>query len=125
MKPNLLLSVSAVYLALVGLGFLFSPDTMLFGALGNASVAVVAALRGLGGTLLGIAVLNWMARNADASKARDSIFLGNTVGFALATITFVIGLVGGAPAAGWALTVINALFVIAFIMVGKANMSTT
>ncbi len=123
MKPNLLLSVSAVYLALVGLGFLFVPDTMLFGAVGNASVAVVSSLRGLGGTLFATGVLNWMARNADASTARDAIFLGNTIGFALSTITLVLGQVGGAPAPGWIFAVINALITIAFFVVGRANMS--
>jgi hypothetical protein len=123
MKPSLLLSVSAGYLALVGLGFLFAPDMMMFGALGTASVTAVATLRGLGGTLLSVGVMNWVARNAEASKARDAIFMGNTLGFALAAITQAIGLLGGAPAPGWLSAGIDALIAIAFFMVGRTNMA--
>ncbi len=125
MKPNVLLTVSALYLTLVGLGFLFSPETMLFGAAGATTVTVISTLRGLGGSLLGVAVLNWVGRNAGASKSRDGIFLGNTVGFGLSAITIVLGLVGGGPAAGWIIAVINALFAVAFFVVGRGNMSTS
>ena len=124
MKPNIVLTASAVYLALVGLGFIFAPDAMLFGGMGAATVTVVAALRGFGATLFGIGILNWVARNADASKARDAIFLGNTIGFVLTTITIVLGQVGGAPPPGWVFAVINGLFAVAFFVVGKASMST-
>jgi hypothetical protein len=123
MKPNVLLTIAAIYLALLGLGFLLVPDTMVFGALGaSAPVLLVATLRAYGGTFLGIATLNWMARNADASPARNAIFLGNTVGFSLATITAVLGLVSGAPSMGWLFAIINGLIVVAFIVVGRANM---
>ncbi len=124
MKPNLLFFVSAAYLAISGLGFLFSPDSLLYGALANASAPVVAGLRGLGAMLFSVAVLNWLARNLEASKAKDAIFLSNTVGFALTTITIATGAVGGGTALLWVNVVITALFAIAFFVVGRANMST-
>lgn len=34
MKPKTFLIISAIYLALVGLGYFFVPDIMLFGELG-------------------------------------------------------------------------------------------
>ena len=51
-------------------------------------------------------MVNGFARNVDASSARDAIFLGNTVGFALSTITLVLGLVGGAPAPVWGIATV-------------------
>lgn len=71
-------------------------------------------------------MLYWMARNAEASKARDAIFIAGTVAYALVTYTLVSGLVAGAtPAAGWILAIIDALFAVALFMVGQANMSTS
>src|SRR5512143_3880968 len=86
MKPSILFLIGAVYLGLVGLGFLVAPGVFTFGALGATPAVIVAELRQYGGALLGIAVLNWVARNAEPSKARDGVFLGNTVGFGLVAI---------------------------------------
>ena len=70
MKLNWLLSISAIYLALIGLLFLIAPDAVLFGTLGaGASAALVAILRVPASTFIGIAVLNWVARDAEPSKA--------------------------------------------------------
>jgi hypothetical protein len=123
MKTNVLLITAAIYLALVGLGFLLAPGIMTFGALGGTPDTIVAELRQYGGALLGIATLNWVARNADASTARNGIFLGNTVGFGLVALGGVLRQLAGAIAIGWLFVVINALFAIAFLMVGRANMS--
>jgi hypothetical protein len=123
MKPNLVLSVSTIFLALSGLAFLFAPDAMTFGTLGNASPAVITALRAFGGVSVALGILNWMARNAEASTARDAIFLGNTFGFALTAVILVLGFVSGAPASILIFAVIDALFAIGFFIVGRANMS--
>ncbi len=96
---------------------------MLFGAVDATTVSTISALRGLGGSLLGVAVVNWVGFNADASKSRDGICLGNTVSFLLAAITIVLGLVGGGPAASWIIAIINALFAVAFFVVGRASIS--
>ena len=48
----------------------------------DASPALLAYLRIFGGPMVGIAVLNWLARNAEPSSARDAIILANLVGFA-------------------------------------------
>ena len=125
MRPSLLLTVAGVCLALVGLGFLLVPDAMTFGALAaGAPAGVVFALRGYGGALLGVAVLDYMARNSDASRARDAIFLANTVVFGLAAITELLGALAGAPAMTWGSVIIDAVFAVAFFVVGRANMST-
>ena len=125
MKTNTLLITAAIYLTLVGLGFLLAPGVMVFGALGGTPATIVAELRQYGGALLGIAALNWVARNAEASTARNGVFLGNTIGFGLVAIAGVLRQLSGALAIGWLFVAINALFAIAFFMVGRANMSNS
>ena len=69
--------------------------------------------------------MNWFARNSDASSARDAIFIGNTVAFAfVAIVDFLITIIPGADPSGWVFIVIDLLFVVAFFVVGRANMST-
>ena len=123
MKPNLLLTLSAIYMGLVGLFVLISP-ALAFNLDAGASAALIAGLRGNASTFLAIAVLNWFARNADASRARDAILLGNTVGFGLAAILEILALLAGGQAFGWAFVVIHLLFTFAFFVVGRGNMST-
>ncbi len=125
MKPSMLFSVAALYLGLVGLGFLLVPGILVFGALGETPAIIVAELRQYGGALLGIATLNWVARNAEASTARNGVFLGNTVGFGLVAIGGLLRQLSGAVVVGWLFVLVNVLFAIAFFMVGRANMSNS
>ena len=126
MKPSLLFILSAIYLAIGGLGLLLVPHALTMGILpANASVALTGLARGLGATLLAIATLNALVRNHPASKTRDAVFLGNTVGFGLNAINdIMIQLSGTAPSEGWGFVVLDVLFTIGFIWVGKKNMST-
>ena len=123
MKPSILFSTAALYLALVGLGFLLVPGILVFGALGDTPAIIVAELRQYGGALLGIAVLNWVARNAESSTARNGILFGNAVGFGLVTLGGILRQLSGAVAIGWMFVLINALFAVSFLIVGRANMS--
>jgi hypothetical protein len=66
MKLKGVLTVSAIYLALRGVGFMFAPRQIGVDAVpADASPALIAYLRIFGGPFLGIAVLNWMARNPE------------------------------------------------------------
>ena len=121
MKLNTLLTISGVYLALVGLGFLFAPTVIMFGTVGpGASAALIAILRGVASTFIAIAVLNWAARNAEPSTARNAIVLANTIGFGLAGVLDVIAIFSGAPAMQWIPTILNLLIAVAFWQVGQA-----
>ena len=71
MKTNVLLITAAIYLTLVGLGFLLAPGIMIFGALGGTPAIVIAELRQYGGALLGIAVLNWVARERGSFHCQE------------------------------------------------------
>ncbi|MDE3058813.1 MAG: hypothetical protein KGJ59_12740 [Bacteroidota bacterium] len=124
MKLNSLLSISAVYMALLGIGFLVAPDAIMFGSAGaGASAALLANLRAIASMAIGIAVLNWFARNAEPSKALNAIVLANTVGFGLAAILEVIALFSAAPAAQIIFAVIDALIAVGFASQGRATMA--
>ncbi|HQG30440.1 MAG TPA: hypothetical protein PLA83_00810 [Deltaproteobacteria bacterium] len=125
MRLNILLSVAAVYMAVAGLGFIFAPQAVGNGAVpADASPALIAYLRIFGSPFLGIAVLNWMARNAEPSRARDAVILGNIVGFAAITALDVWGLFSGARQLTKVFALIHLLFAIAFIRAGRMSMST-
>jgi hypothetical protein len=123
MKPKLLLTLTAIYMGIIGLFNLISP-VAAWGLDAGASAVLIASVRVPASLYLGIAVVNWFARSAEASKARDAIFLSNTVVFGLSTILWVLIMLAGAPAFGWVFVAINLLFAAAFFVVGRANMST-
>ena len=125
MDLNLLFASSSIYLALSGLGILISPTTMLAGALDPKALVVIDALRGLGGAILGIAIINWMARNSKATKVRDGIVLGNMLGFVFATVFSILSRLHGYPVFGWIFIVLNLLLTIGFFAAGRASMSAS
>ncbi len=124
MKLKVVLTVSALYLAVLGVGFMFAPREIGIDAVpADASPALIAYLRIFGGPILGIAVLNWMARNAEPSAARNAIVLGNIVGFGCVTLMDVWGVFsGGARPVAKLFLVIHLLMTVAFVVAGRASM---
>jgi hypothetical protein len=124
MKLKVVLTVSAIYLAVLGVGFMLAPRQIGIEAVpADASPALIAYLRIFGGPFLGIAVLNWMARDAEPSPARDAIVLANIVGFACVTSMDVWGVFsGGARQAAKLFLVIHLLLTLAFVVAGRASM---
>ena len=117
-RIKLLLTMSAAYLAAVGLALLFAPLAFGVGAVPpDASPELIALLRLLGGPFVGIAVLNWMARNAESSPTRDAVLLGNAVGFGVVAANDVWGVFSGeAREAAKVFLVVHLLFAFAFIV---------
>jgi Transposase len=76
----------------------------------DAFAVLIAYLRLFGSPFLGIAVLNWTARNA--------IILGNIVGFGAIAALDVWGLFSGARPLTKVFAIIHLLFAVAFIWVG-------
>jgi hypothetical protein len=125
MKLGVLLRIAAIYMALVGLGLIFAPRAFGVGAMpADASAELIAFLRLWGSPLLGIAVLDWMARDAEPSKARDAIILGNIVGFAAIAAVDVWGSFGGGRAVHKVFAVVHLLFALAFVWAGRRSMSS-
>jgi hypothetical protein len=124
MKLNVIFIIAAVYMALIGIGHLVAPVAMSAGVVpGDASSGLVAFLRHYAALFMAIAVLNWTARNLEASAARNAIVLANIVAFGLATLLDVLAVVSGAGAAGLVPATINLVIAIAFFWAGR--MSTT
>ena len=124
MKLNLLLSISALFMALVGLGYLVVPATMQFGTLNaGASDALLANLRVVSSTFMGIAVVNWLARNSEPSTALTAIIIANIVGFGLAAALDVFAVIVGGPVIQLLPAAISLLFALAFAWVWQTAMS--
>lgn len=124
MKLKLVLTVSAIYLAVLGVGFMFVPREIGIDAVpADASPALIAYLRIFGGPCVGIAVLNWMARNAEPSSARDAIVLANIVGFGCVAAMDVWGVFsGGARPVAKLFLVIHLFMTVGFVVAGRASL---
>lgn len=97
MKLNTILSISAVYMALLSLGLMLAPQPVSTGAVpADAAPALIAYLRVFGSTFLGIAVINWLARNSEPSAALNAVVVGNIIGFGAAALLDVWGIFSGA-----------------------------
>ena len=91
-----LFTAAAIYLAAIGLALLFVPLQFGVGAVPeDASPELPALLRLLGGPFLGIAVLNWVSRNAEPSTVRNTMILANLVGFGVVAANDVVGVISG------------------------------
>jgi hypothetical protein len=121
LKP--VLTIAAIYLGVLGLGFMFAPREIGVGAVPpDASPALVAYLRIFGGPCLGVAVLNWLARNAEASAARDAIVIANIVGFAAVSAMDIWGVFGGgARPIAKVFLVIHLLMTVGFVVARRAG----
>ncbi len=123
MKLKVILLVAAVYMALIGLGHLFAPVTMSAGVIpADASAGIVAFLRHYSAIFLAIAVMNWMARNAEPSPARNAIVAANIILFALAAILDIAAVLSGAGPAGLAPASMNLVIAALFVWAVRANM---
>ena len=71
---------------------------------------------------MGIAVLNWAARNTGPSRARNAILLGNTVGFGLSAILEVIAALSGGPTLSWLFAGLGIIFAGGFFLVVREDM---
>lgn len=118
-----MLTVAAIYLAVVGLGLMFLPLYFGAGAVPeDPAPALIAFLRVLGGPFLGIAVLNWLSRNAEPSTARDAVIIANIVGFACVAAMDIWGVFSGdARSAAKIFLIVHLLMAIGFVVARGAS----
>lgn len=91
-----ILLLSAFYLAAIGIGLMAFPLQFGTGAVpADASPQLLALLRLLGGPFLGIAALNWLARNEAPSPALRAILIANLIGFGAVAANDVHGVATG------------------------------
>ena len=113
MKPKILMILSAVFLAAIGLAMLFAPDRVL-GVHGTESDAATALLIQMSGALyLGFAILNWTARGVMTSGVYSRLFAqGNFLHFAIVAILLIdAAIVFGARELAFSATVYSAFAV--------------
>ncbi len=118
LKPTL--TLSSIYLALVGIGLMVFPLQFGVGAVpADASPQLVALLRLLGGPFLGIAVLNWLSRSREPAALKP-VLLANIVGFGAVAANDVIGVATGeAREIAKVFLGIHLLFTLAFIAAAR------
>jgi hypothetical protein len=123
MKLKVVLSIAAAYMALVGVGMMFVPHLFGVGAVpADAPPALIAFLRIFGGPCLGIAVLNWVARDVEPSSGRNAIVLGNLVGFACVAASDIWSVFsGGARPIAKLFLVVHVSMTIAFVLQWRAR----
>jgi hypothetical protein len=126
MNLKTLFVMASIYLTIAGLGFILLPESFGIGAVPpDASPSLITYLRVFGSPLLGIAVLDWMARNEQPSRARNAIVMGNLVGFSVIAALDVWGLLHESRPATKIFVVIHLFFAVSFILVARKNRKAT
>ena len=113
-----LLMVAAVIGAAFGVAFVVASGPLLaiYGITLDKAGTLVAQL--FGALLIGVAVLNWFARNVTDPEARQAVVVGNLTGDVVGFMVILIGqLAGIANALGWANVAIYLLLALGFAYV--------
>lgn len=124
MKLKIALTIAAIYMALIGIGHLVAPIAMSAGVIAaDAPAGLVAFVRHYSAIFIAFAVLNWMARNAEASTARTAIIDANLVAFALAAVLDVWAVINGAGVAGLVPAAMNLVLAGVIFWAGRTSMT--
>jgi hypothetical protein len=121
MRPSLALTIGAIFHILVGLPILLAPDQML-SALGIAAppdIALVQA-RDTGTVIIGVGIINWLARNAVGAPLRGLLWGNIFIRVAAMVVNYwelSVGLIpSGAASFFPALTAINVALIVMFAL---------
>jgi hypothetical protein len=116
------LTLSALYLAAIGLALMAVPLQFGVGAVPeDASSELIALLRLLGGPFLGIALLNWLSRDSGAA-ARRPVLLANLLGFGAVAANDVWGVASGeARELAKIFLVVHLAFALAFVAAARRD----
>jgi hypothetical protein len=117
-KLNNLLVVAAVIGAVFGVAFVVASGPLLaiYGITLDKAGTLVAQL--FGALLIGLAVLNWFARNVTDPDARQAVVFGNLTGDVVGFVVILIGqLAGIANTLGWVNVAIYLVLALGFAYV--------
>jgi hypothetical protein len=125
MKPRLALTIGSVLALVFGLSLLLAPDPMLraFGLSPHTDGLVVS--RDVGVMLVGLAILNWLARAAEPGPALRAVLVANlavqVLEIAVNGAEIVMGDLPSAAAPGLGIhVVLGAIFALALARPDKA-----
>ncbi len=125
MNLKMLLSVYAVFLGVGAAAFTVGPSVVM-SVFGNPPLDERETFLAwmASAPLIGLAIICWTTRLAEASKTRDAVILGLTVVSGLFT---VLGVLAGIANYGnwvvWAATAVHVSFTVLFIVTGRQAMS--
>jgi len=115
MKLSVLLVIAAVIAGVFGVGFVVASGPLLsvYGVTLDKAGTLVAQL--FGASLVGIAVLNWLARNVTDPDARRAVIFANLAQDVVGFVVILIGQLAGIPNAfGWSNVAIYLLLALGF-----------
>ncbi len=124
MKPNVIFIIAAVYGLVVGLPSIIAPQAMASMAIPEPPISMQMMIRFLGVAELGLGLIAWLVRNAEASKTRDNVMLGFTIYFALHALTSLYGqFTDTSVSMHWVMATIQGLIAIGFFTSARSHMS--
>jgi hypothetical protein len=121
MRPSLALSIGAVFHILIGLPLVFAP-AQVAAALGIAAPSDIALVwaRDAGTVIIGVGIINWLARNAVGAPLRGLLWGNIFIRVAAMVVNYwelSVGLIpSGAASFFPALTVINVALIAMFAL---------
>jgi hypothetical protein len=121
MRPSLALSIGAVFHTLIGLPLVFAPAQMA-SALGVAAPPDIALVwaRDAGTVILGVGIINWLARNAVGAPLRGLLWGNIFIRVAAMVVNYWELAVGQIPSGAASffpvLTAINIALIIMFAL---------
>jgi hypothetical protein len=124
MKLRMVLSVYAVLMLIGAVVSLAVPAQYMefYGVVPDATAVLL--LRAIGAAGVGLALMAWLARNANASPALDAMVLGLTVMSAITAVVLAMGAASGRyNALAWVPAGLYALFAVWFGIAGRASMT--
>jgi hypothetical protein len=127
MRLKVVFTIAALFLIIFGLASLIAPGAALSasGMESNPSSGFLMTIRFTGVEMVGLGLIAWLVRNAEASRTRDGVTLGFTIYFALHALTSLYGqFTDPSTSAHWIAATIQGLFAVGFFLAGRANMST-
>ncbi len=125
MKLSVMFIIAAVYGFLIGLSSLLAPQTMATTGGIAASSGVLMLVRFMGVANIGLGLIAWLVRNAEASTTRDGVSMGFFVFFALHALTSLYGqFTDTSTSMHWVMATLQALIAVGFFIAGRASMST-
>lgn len=126
MKLSTMFIIAAVYGFIIGVPALLLPQSMAGSSGVPASPGAYMVIRFFGVANIGLGLIAWLVRNAEASKVRDAVSMGLFVFFALHALTSLYGqFTDPSTSFHWVFAVLQGLIAVGFFLVGKANMSTS
>jgi len=124
MKLNVMFTIAAAVLILLGLTSLLAPAAVM---LGTTDLTAAAVAKQSASIELALGVMAWLLSNAEPSKTRNGVVLGYTLVFAFWSASciygaFLVGASSSAKAGFEAAAVIHGLVAIGFFVSGRASM---